>query len=155
MTVTHRCRIDVAFVLVVGLVGLVPMLAHGHGEPGEEIEAFAEHLDDYRAQVEELTATVDGIADDYAAGRTESARTAMDDFVERWEAIEYHSVVEVKAAPLYGPIWAGIQGLRGALDGENSPDEVRQASRALVAALWEGMGAIRLAAATEGDPGEQ
>jgi len=124
---------------------LGPGLAHAHGEAGEDLDEFQEHLDDYQQDVNKLSSILDGIVDDYAADK--DAAAGVDAFVEEWEEVDYHLVVETKATPLYPAIWQGIVGLRDAISNDAPDSEVRAAADDLEAALWEGMGGVRLAAA--------
>lgn len=120
-------------------------VVHAHGAPGEDLETFAEHLDDYQQDVENLNALIDGIVADHAAN--EDAAAGVDAFVEEWEEVDYHLVVETKATPLYPPIWQAIVGLREAVSNDTSEADIRAAADALQASLWQGLGGVRLAAA--------
>ncbi len=120
-------------------------LAHAHGEAGEDLHEFDEHLDDYQQEVNKLRSILDGIVDDYAADK--DAAAGVDAFVEEWEKVGYHLVVETKATPLYPAIWVGIVGLRDAISSDAPDSEVRAAADDLEVALWQGMGGVRLAAA--------
>jgi hypothetical protein len=123
---------------------LAPGLAAAHGEPGEHVEEFAEHLDDYEQEITQLSSMIDQIAENHAPD-TDAA--SIDAFIEAWEDVGIHLVIETKATPLYPPIWQGIVGLREAVSGDADTSEVRQAATRLQAALWEGLGGVRLAAA--------
>jgi hypothetical protein len=122
-----------------------PGLAVAHGEPGEHVEAFAEHLDDYQQEITKLNSMLEGIAEDYAAEK--DAAAGIDAFIEQWEEVGIHLVIETKATPLYPPIWQGIVRLREAVSEDAGADAVRSAAKQLQAAFWEGLGGVRLAAA--------
>lgn len=142
-TLMHGTR--TALLTLVSLAVLLPGAAQAHGESGEHLEEFEEHLGDYEQEVEKLVGMLDGIVEDYAAG--EDAAAGIDAFVHGWEEVGYHLAVETKATPLYPAIWQGISRLRGAVSKGAPVAEVRAARDALAAALWEGMGGVRLAAA--------
>lgn len=115
--------------------------AHGHGEYGEHVEQFEDHLDTYAADVQAMSATVDAIAE---------GDKNMDALIEQWEAVKFHGAVEEVTAPLYPPVWAGISQLRNALDEQAEPAVVRERAEALKAALNQGLGALKWAAASGG-----
>lgn len=120
-------------------------LAQAHGEASTDLDEFQQHLDEYQQEVNQLSSLLDGIVDDYAADT--DAAAGVDAFVEEWEEVGYHLVVETKATPLYPAIWQGIVGLRDAISNEAPESDVRAAADDLEVALWEGMGGVRLAAA--------
>lgn len=130
-----------AFLLIAALSTGV----YAHGETGEHVETFHKHLDDYAADVDALSETLDGIADAYAAGEKSTDR--LDAFVQQWEKVDFHAALEVVATPLYPPVWAGISHLRQAINEDAPAAEVRQRAGGVEAALREGLGALRSAAA--------
>lgn len=138
-------RIQIALPLVFVCSLVAPSLAAAHGEPGEHLEEFAEHLDDYQQEIEQLGSIIDGVVEDYAADK--DAAAGVESFVESWEDVDIHLVIETKATPLYPSIWQGIVGLREAVANAAAASEVGAAAQRLQAALWEGLGGVRLAAA--------
>ncbi|KPV41085.1 hypothetical protein AN478_04000 [Thiohalorhabdus denitrificans] len=128
---------------------LTPGLALGHGEKGEHVEEFQDHLDDYGADVRKLGRHLDTLAERYAQG--EDVAAEVDGFVEKWEAVQYHAAVEEVATPLYPPIWQAISGLRQAVEEGEDPGVVRERADRLTAALHEGLGGLKLKAGMEGD----
>lgn len=118
--------------------------AHAHGEAGDHVQEFHKHLDDYATEVEALSATLDRLADAYAAG--EKGADHLDAFIQQWEKVDFHAAVEVVATPLYPPVWAGISRLRQAIDEGAPAAEVRRHGDVVEAALREGLGALRYAA---------
>jgi hypothetical protein len=136
-------KIALSLVFVCSLIA--PSLAGAHGEPGEHVDEFEEHLDDYHQEVEQLGSLIERVVEEYAADK--DAAAVIDSFVESWEDVGVHLVIETKATPLYPSIWQGIVGLREAVSNEAPASEVRAAAKRLRTALWEGMGGVRLAAA--------
>lgn len=148
---TNQNRWYPARTFVFLLVAALSTGVHAHGEAGEHVEEFHKHLDDYAADVDALSETLDGIADAYAAGDEGTDR--LDTFVHQWEKVDFHAALEVVATPLYPPIWANISRLRQAIDGGAPAAEVRRHSDAIEAALREGLDGLRSAAdRRESDP---
>lgn len=142
--------------LLLGAV-LVPAAALAHGEKGEHVASFQDHLDDYEADVEELASRLDELVERY---RRDSEAVDVDELVEAWEEVEYHAAVEEVATPLYPAIWQAIGGLRQAVKNGEDAETVRAKADRMVAALREGLGGLKLkarmqkATGTEGPDGD-
>lgn len=133
--------------LILGLsLAWVPsVLAHSHEAPGEHVNEFAQHLDDYAADVVKLSEALDGIAGEYAAER--DVQDDLKAFIDLWEEVEVHEAVETVAMPLYPPIWVAISAMQQAANEKASVRDFVTTTRGVKAALHEGMGGVRLAAA--------
>lgn len=115
--------------------------AFGHGEFDEAMLAeFHLHLDDLEEEVQELVGDVDSIVAD--ADRTVAD---VDELTEHWEEVGVHAVIETRASLTYPGIWQGIVLLREAVTSGDAA-AVSAAGEQLKAALWQGYGAVRLAA---------
>lgn len=144
----HAGSTPLAATLLLGASLLVPAGALAHGEAGEHVEEFQEHLDDYAADVRTLADSLDALARDYAAGEAGPERVQA--FVDEWEEVRYHAAVETVATPLYPAIWQAISGLRQAVDEGAEAEVVHERTDAVAAALHQGMGGLRLTAARGG-----
>ncbi|MFP4131320.1 MAG: hypothetical protein ACLFTX_07790 [Thiohalospira sp.] len=137
-------------ILATGLLAgalLLPTGAAAHGEAGEHVEEFREHMDDYATEVRTLVDRVEAVARDGAdEAETEEAVNRL---VETWEGAEFHEAVEEVASPLYPPIWQAINGLRDAVDKGAEAAQVRKRADRVIAAFHEGMGGLRLEAADD------
>ena len=142
----HSSRMLTAGLLAGAL--LLPTGAAAHGDAGEHVEEFREHMDDYAAELRTLVDQVETVVREHADQG--SAEEAVNRLVETWEEAEYHEAVEEIASPLYPPIWQAINGLRQAVDEGAEAAQVRERADQLKAAFHEGMGGLRLEAA-EGD----
>ena len=134
-----------ALVLVLAVSGLAasPNPAIAHGEMGDHVETFEQHLDDYTADVESMSDTLVHLREAQHAGDAAS----LEPFLSRWHEAEYHEAVETVTTPLYPPIWAAISGVREALAQDSvDPAVLNERVATLQAALWEGLGALKLAA---------
>jgi len=117
----------------------------GHGEVDAELLAeFHLHLDDFRADVEHLAEELPAVVRAHAAGRDTDA--AMTELIEHWEEVGLHAAVESKAMALYPGIWQAIIALQQVAGSDRSTADVEAAAARVEAALWQGLGALRLAA---------
>ena len=130
--------------LCLGAAGAVQ--AHGELSPVDDLTA---HIGDYEKEVADMRSTVDSIVADYAAG--EAVADRVDALVETWEEVEFHEAVETHAMPLYPSIWIALGGLREAVDESGADADVQQWQRRLEQALYEGVGALKLAATQQDD----
>ena len=135
----------IAAIAALGLTAypFTPALAHGELDAGHVAE-FHRHLDDYKEEIGELTAEIGAIASDPPAG--DGAGAAVDELVEHWEEVGVHAAIERKATVTYPDIWQALVAFRQAVEQERGPAAVRAAADDLQAALWQGYGALRLAA---------
>ncbi|MFW6094296.1 MAG: hypothetical protein ACODAC_10005 [Pseudomonadota bacterium] len=118
--------------------------AFAHGEVDEATLAeFHLHLDDFREEVHHLIEELDPIV---AAHRDGGAAPAMAaELVEEWEEVGVHGVIEAEATPIYPTVWQALGALEAAAGGERTA-ELAAAAEEVKAALWQGFGAVRLAA---------
>ncbi|WP_123629941.1 hypothetical protein [Salinisphaera orenii] len=133
--------------LILGATGLSAP-AFAHGDKGAHVDAFETHLDDYEQEIEQLVATVDSIASDYAGDGVASEQLGQraDALVDDWEHVDFHEALETHAISLYPPIWVALGGLEEAIHKDGAEAEVRQWQQRTEAALWQGMGALKYAA---------
>ncbi|MGB1141880.1 MAG: hypothetical protein ACPG1A_13340 [Halioglobus sp.] len=137
-------RLVVALVFPVLSVSLGAGQAQASGEIGEHVNDLSSHLDQYTKDVNWLIGKVDGIVDAYEKGGLEAAQP--DKVVDHWEAVDFHSAIETNYIPLYGEIWQGLFGVRMAIEKEQPVAEVRAEQATLEQALWQSLGAVKVAA---------
>lgn len=131
--------------MVVGLCVLMASLSlWGHGELGEEAKHFEEYVAEFKKEVANLTANVDGVVRAYKAG--DDVTEEVEGLIKRWKEVGVHGAIEVHATPLYPGVWQGLLGLQQAADNEKSATKIALEGEKLKAALWQGLGAVRLAA---------
>ena len=127
--------------------GFQPVMAHG--EVDEEMLAeFHEHMDDFRDEVEELIAEAEAIVSGYAT--REAGVAQVEELVHHWEEVAIHSVIEAKAPVMYPDMWQATAAFRQAVTDGQSEEAVAAAAEGFKAALWQGLGAVRLAASQAG-----
>ena len=105
---------------------------------------FQNHLDDFEAEVNELVADAEAIVAGYRNGS--AGEEAVAEFIEHWEEVAVHSVIETRAAITYPNVWQAIVLLQQAVADKQSEVDVAQAGERVKATLWQGFGAVRLAA---------
>ena len=114
-------------------------IAHAHGDLDEEkLEEFQLHLDDYEQDVVAMIATVTEIV-----GNPDATKTDTDALIQQWEDVAVHEAIEFKATLAYPGVWQGLIQLQTAVE---SAGDKAAAGESLKAALWQGMGALRMAA---------
>lgn len=119
--------------------------ALAHGEADESVAEFHEHLDDYRAEIEAFIDEVEPVVAGYRAD--EDVQPMIDGLIDRWEEIAVHGAIETHAAPTYAGIWQAMVSLQQATLEGASDQAVEAAAADVAASLWQGFGALRLAAA--------
>jgi len=120
-----------------------PAFAHGELD-AEHLEEFHLHLDDYEAEVEELVGEIRAVAD--ARARGDDTGPAVGELMEHWEEAGVHAAIETRASVTYPDIWQTLAAFRQAVEEERGTQAVETAADELEAALWQGYGALRLAA---------
>ena len=126
------------------LVGFFSAQALANGAIGGHVNDLQGHLAQYTEEVNWLIGKVDGIVDTYEAKGQKAAHA--DAVVEHWEAVDFHSAIETTYVPVYASIWQGLFGVKGAIDANADIAQVRVEQAKLEQALWQALGAVKLAA---------
>lgn len=128
--------------------GLMVMLVAGqvaaNGAIGEHVNNLKGHLDQYSEEVEWLTGKFDGVVDTYEEQGQKAAHS--DAMIEYWEQVDFHAAIETHYVPVYAKIWQGIFGVKQAIDNGAPVEKVRAEQAKLDRALWQALGAVKLAA---------
>ncbi|MDZ7784237.1 MAG: hypothetical protein U5K56_15300 [Halioglobus sp.] len=133
------------FTTALGLTSLLFALhAAADGPVGEHVNDLEAHLDEYSAEVVQLIDRIDGIVGAYDKGGLQSAKPEA--VVEAWESVKFHSAIETHHVPLYASVWQGLVGVRTAIEQEAPIAAVRAEQEKLEQALWQSLGAVKLAA---------
>lgn len=145
----HKTMIVLATVLGLLCPVLFPLEARGHGEVDEDqLAAFQNHLDEYGQEIRMLVQDVKNIVEDYGAG--ENVAPKIQAWIDQWEEVGVHAAIESRATVTYPGIWQTIVALQQAVEADEPDGAVAAAGEAVEAALWQGMGAVRLAASQVG-----
>lgn len=136
-------------------VGLASTSAMASGEIGDHVEDLKGHLSTYDGDVSRFTDRLDAMTSDYADQGPKAVET--DQLIDLWEEVKLHAAVEVTYVPVYASIWQGIYGYKEAVDNDGGIERVRAEQAALEAALWQGLGAVKMASKQQasGDSGGQ
>lgn len=124
------------------LLGAAPVLANG--PIGEHVNHLQDNLGEYTEEVNWMIAKVDAMVVTYEAKGTEAAQS--DRLIEYWEEVDFHSAIETNYVPVYASIWQGLYGVKGAIDAAKPAPSVRAEQEKLEQALWQALGAVKLAA---------
>lgn len=114
------------------------------GEIGDHVKDLKAHINEYTDEVHWLLKKLDGIVATYEKQGAEAAEPTR--LVDHWEAVKFHAAIETNYVPLYANIWQGLYGVQEAIQKEKPIAEVRQQQAALERALWQSLGAVKLAA---------
>lgn len=133
---------------LIGMLGAVALLTSqatmATGAIGEHVNHLSDNLDNYSQEVNWLNTKVKEMILRYQEGGVEQAKPDL--LVEHWEAVDFHSAIETNYVPVYASIWQGLFGVKTAMEENASIEEVRDQHDLLEQALWQGLGAVKLAA---------
>ena len=115
-----------------------------NGPIGEHVNHLQANLKSYNEEVEWMVGKVDTLVSTYENKGAKAVNT--DDLIEYWESVKFHSAIETNLVPVYASIWQGLYGVKMAIDGGKAAAEVRVQQTAMNNALWQGLGAVKLAA---------
>lgn len=118
--------------------------AYANGPIGGHVNHLKANLEKYHQEVQWLVDTVDGIVTTYEQKGAKAAKTEA--LVEHWEAVDFHAAIETQYVPIYASIWQGLFGVKEAIDNNKPIALVRQEQAQLEQALWQALGAVKLAA---------
>ena len=129
----------------VGLIAFVlANTAVAGGEVGEHVNHLSDNLEKYTTEVNWLIEKVGGIVDRYEKEGVKAARA--DSVVDHWEAVDFHAAIETNYMPVYASIWQGLFGVKESINKQAPLAEVRGEQDKLEQALWQALGAVKLAA---------
>lgn len=130
------------------LLAMLSILFAGHvaanGEIGDHVNNMKEHMDQYIEEVSWLMEQIDGVVSTY--GERGLQGVDPEEVTNFWEEVDFHSAIEVNHVPTYASIWQGLFGVRTAIEAEQTLNEVRSQQALLEQALWQALGAVKLAA---------
>lgn len=133
-----------ALPLIACFIWAPQLSAHSHLPPGEHVNEFEKHIDDYAKEIADLAFTVDKIDAAYRKG--EGVKEAVQAFYDHWESVQVHEAIETVTVPLYPPIWVAYAAIQQAVNEEKPANFMTAKCEELKAKLYEGMGAVRFEA---------
>ena len=104
-------------------------------------------LEEYLIDAERLTPikTVNNCYFPIFAYEAKDKNLKTDVLMEYWEEVDFHSAIETQYVPIYATIWQGIYGVKMAIDNGKPVADVRVEQEKLNHALWQALGAVKLA----------
>lgn len=123
---------------------LFSQTAAANGEITEHVNHLKEHLDQYSEEVTWLLDNFNSVVDTYEKQGKKAADS--DKLIEFWEEVDFHSAIETQFVPIYASIWQGIYGVKQNIDKGAPVEVVRKEQEKLNQALWQALGAVKLAA---------
>ncbi|WP_396587576.1 hypothetical protein [Bermanella sp. R86510] len=134
------------FVQVFGCIFLLSATlssnVHANGDIGEHVKNLKQHLPVYTQEVDKLQQQYSGFVKSYA----NKQKVDTQQLIEYWEAVDFHAAIETNYVPVYAEIWQGIYGIKNTVDENKPADQVKAELVKLKHALWQALGAVRLAA---------
>ena len=132
--------------LFAGFVSLVshPVAIFADGEVGEHVNNMQEHLENYEDEIVWFLDELQKITSAYEGGGSSEYSSEM--LIDNWEAVDFHAAIEINYIQIYASIWQGIYSVKASLDGGEDPESVDMQEAGLQKALWQGLGAVKLAA---------
>ncbi len=121
-----------------------PVASFGDGEVGEHVNNMQEHLVNYESEIVWFLDELSKIIIAYEDGGSNEYSSDM--LIDNWEAVDFHAAIETNYIQIYASIWQGIYGVKASLDSGESLDSVDAQVAGLQKALWQGLGAVKLAA---------
>jgi|TARA_B100000780_G_scaffold267943_1_gene225458 hypothetical protein len=116
--------------------------ALANGAIGDHVNNLHAHIGEYTEEVHWLESKFGSVVDAYEA-KDKSLKT--DALIEYWEEVDFHSAIETQYVPIYASIWQGIYGVKVAIDEGKPVADVRVEQEKLNHALWQALGAVKLA----------
>ena len=138
---TNDCRGLLATLVLVLVLGAPKVTANG--DIGDHVEDLTAHLEEYSNEVVWLSDKVDNLVT-YARDGAQAVDST--DLVEWWEAVKVHGAIEVNEVGLYSSIWRALSEVETAIEEARPQQQLQTRQRALERSLWEGLGAVKLAA---------
>lgn len=118
--------------------------ASANGPIGDHVNDLQSHLGEYAEEVVWMIEQVDEIVANYESSGL--INVDPERVVEIWEEVSFHAAIESSYVPVYASIWQGLFGVRQAIEAQQPIAELRTQQDALEQSLWQGLGAVKLAA---------
>ncbi|OFC72367.1 hypothetical protein [Alteromonas confluentis] len=142
MTFSGSARCKIALVLALSF-GSFSSQVSANGAIGDHVNNLHAHLGEYAEEVQWLEDKFGAVVDVYE--KQGKGKVDTDVMIEYWEEVDFHSAIETQYVPVYATIWQGIYGVKTAIDKGADASAVRAEEAKLVHALWQGLGAVKLA----------
>ena len=129
--------------------GLTNNFVVADGEIGDHVNNLQGHLAIYEEEVNWLIGKVNEMVITYDTQGSDAAGT--DALIDHWEAVDFHAAIEVNFIQIYASIWQGLYGVKTSIDSQTAITDVVKEQGGLEKALWQALGAVKLAAKYQQD----
>lgn len=132
---------------LMALLLVVPLFSqhtHANGEITDQVNHLQEHISDYTKEVHWLLDKYKAEVDTYEMQGQDAVNTQK--LIDFWEEVDFHAAIETQFIPIYANIWQAIYGIKQGIDEGKPVKEVRRQQDKLSQALWQALGAVKLAA---------
>ncbi len=123
---------------------LFSVSVNANGPVGEHVNHLSKNLPAYEKEVHWILEKVDDIISRYEKSGAKAAHAEA--VVEHWEAVKFHAAIETNYVLVYASIWQGLFAVKDAIDNGSPASAVKQEREKLAQALWQGLGAVKMAA---------
>lgn len=103
-----------------------------------------DHISDYTEEVHWLLDNYNSVVNTYEQQGQDATDTQK--LIDLWEDVDFHVAIETQFIPIYANIWQAIYGIKQGIDDAEPVKEVRKQQDKLNQALWQALGAVKLAA---------
>jgi archaellum component FlaC len=141
MIKTLPATLIVAFIISLSLIS---SQAIANGEITDQVNHLQDHISEYTEEVHWLNKNFNSVVDAYEKQGKDATDT--DQLIDFWEEVDFHAAIETQFVPIYANIWQGIYGIKQGIENGESIDKVRKEQDKLNQALWQALGAVKLAA---------
>jgi len=118
--------------------------AIANGEITDQVNHLQDHISEYTEEVHWLLDNYNSVVDTYEKQGQEATQTQK--LIDLWEEVNFHAAIETQFIPIYANIWQAIYGIKQGIEDGESVEKVRQQQEKLNQALWQALGAVKLAA---------
>ncbi|MBU2870165.1 hypothetical protein [Colwellia sp. E2M01] len=126
------------------IAGFTAFQTVANGDVGEHVNHLSDNIKKYEEEVNWLTSKVDGIVTTYQKSGAKAAHPEA--LMEHWEAVDFHAAIETNYVLIYASIWQGLYAVKGSIDEKSSIADVKAEEAKLNKALWQALGAVKMAA---------
>jgi hypothetical protein len=116
----------------------------GNGEMGNHVNHLSANIKKYEEEVNWLSSKVDGIVVTYQKSGAKAAHAEA--LMEHWETVDFHAAIESNYVLIYASIWQGLYAVKESIDNKASMTTVKVEQAKLEKALWQALGAVKMAA---------
>jgi hypothetical protein len=120
-----------------------------NGEIGDHVNHLSKNIKKYEEEVNWLSNKVNGIVVTYQKSGAKVAHPEA--LMAHWEAVDFHAAIESNYVLIYASIWQGLFAVKESIDNKASIENVKVEQIKLEKALWQALGAVKMAAKFQDD----